>query len=80
MFELHKTDVLALIGCGLTLIAIKTYLVYHRLAKSVDYLPGTITLLSGTALAKLLPTIPGIVRRGDWPWVLKHTGTWPLEA
>lgn len=52
----------------------KTLYEFHKLAKGVDYIPGTWTLIHGLVIPRLLPAIPGFNRAFDWPWRLKYSG------
>lgn len=56
-----------------TVWALKTYLKYRRSMDAVGWLPGPRSFFSARALfARLLPNIPYVNRRSDWPWRLKY--------
>ena len=60
---------LALLG----LWALKTYHKYCRSMDAVGWLPGPRNFFSARALfARLLPNIPYVNRKPDWPWRLKY--------
>lgn len=53
--------------------ALKAYLEYRRSMNEVDWLPGPKCFLSARVLfARLLPNIPYVNRKPDWPWELKY--------
>jgi hypothetical protein len=52
---------------------LKTYLEYRRSMDAVGWLPGPKCFISARMLfARLLPNIPYVNRRPDWPWKLKY--------
>lgn len=62
------------LGCCSTLWLGKTLYECHRLAKSVDNLPGDKFLISGLVIPRLLPAIRWINRSNDHSWKVKHSG------
>lgn len=52
---------------------LKTYLEYRRSMNAVGWLPGPKNFLSARmSIARLLPNIPYVNRKADWPWELKY--------
>lgn len=57
----------------ISLWTIKTFYEFHRQLKSINYLPGTFTLIHGLVIPRLLPIIRGFNRSFDWPWKEKYS-------
>ncbi|CCA74048.1 hypothetical protein PIIN_08002 [Serendipita indica DSM 11827] len=72
--QLSTANLLFALSGFSSLWAIKAFINYKRLLRAVNYTPGPKTHFSEPSLiSTLLPRIPGIVQKHDWPWVFKYT-------